>query len=542
MLSPRPLFVARAAIALFVAAAGAACASARGTGAPASSTHPLDIRYTVAVRAPASHYYDIELDVGALAGDTLLLQMPVWSPGRYARMDFARTVIAPHAETSDGAPLALEPVNGSLWRIDARGAKGVRVTYRVFANTLSGTFSVVDTAHANWNGASLFMYVVGHKPDPVRLHVEAPAGWRLMNGVATSETQRDFSFPNYDILIDTPTEIAPAFDVDSFRVDDRLYRVMVHHDGPEQGQRERFVRDVERIVRYENGVLGPPPLRTYTFLFNIGYDGADGMEHLVSTQIQTRERWSPGVAILPGVSEAAHEYFHVWNVKRIRPAALGPIEYTTEQYQPRLWVAEGWTQYYGEIALVRAGLEDRGAYYRTLAGVIDYNRTVPARRWQSVRLASIDAPFWDGAATPMASDRGESFVNYYFKGEALALLLDIEIRARSAGARSLDDALRALAHRSWDAPRASYYLSGRGYTEQDVEDAVSEAAGTNLHAWFERYVGGTAELPFDETLALVGLRARTDSGAVVLEEDPQATPEQRARRDAWLAGRTEQRQ
>ncbi|MGH7633030.1 MAG: hypothetical protein ACRENC_04830, partial [Gemmatimonadaceae bacterium] len=417
----------------------------------------------------------------------------------------------------------------------------VSFRYQVFANTLSGTFSVLDSAHANWNGASLFMYVVGHKPDSVRLTVTPPAHWHLINGASTTPDQHRFTFPDYDHLIDTPTEVARAFDVDSFRVNDRLYRVMVHHNGDEHGQRPRFVRDVEKIVRYENTVIGPPPLAMYTFLFNIGYDGSDGMEHLYSTQIQDPRPWSDTAAVLPGITSAAHEYFHVWNVKRIRPLALGPFDYATEQYQPSLWVAEGWTQYYGEIGLLRAGVVDTAWYYRTLSARIRMNLESPGRKYVSARMASFLAPFWDGGRPPMAVDRS-SYFTYYYKGDGLALLLDLTIRARTNGARSLDDALRDLKKRSWDALKASYYLQGRGYTEDDVVAAVSEAAGTDMHAWFGRYVGGVEDPPFAETLALAGLRYEVrgegNDREYVIEEIPGATAAQLRVRAGWLAGTT----
>jgi predicted metalloprotease with PDZ domain len=297
------------------------------------------------------------------------------------------------------------------------------------------------------------------------------------------------------------------------------------------------VRDVERIVRYENTVLGPPPLTMYTFLFNLGYAGGDGMEHLTSTQIINAHGWADTAGLLAGIETASHEYFHVWNVKRIRPAALGPFDYEHAQFEPSLWVAEGWTNYYGHIALVRAGIEGRAAYYQRLASLIQYNLERPAAKWVSARMASTLAPYWDGAAAPMRTDADESFISYYSKGEALALVLDLEIRSRTGGRRSLDDALRALKQRSWDAPTASYYLRGRGYTERDVERAVSEAAGTDLHEWFTRYVGGTEDVPFAAALAVAGVRftVRGEGAArqYVVSEDSAATPAQRALRERW---------
>jgi predicted metalloprotease with PDZ domain len=505
------------------------------------AARPYHIEYTIAMPNVASHLYDITLTASGLTGGAVDLQMPVWSPGRYGRMDFAKNVQDFSASGSDGKPLRWTKVNGSLWRVSLGASRSVRVTYRVFANApLSGTFSVVDTVHANWNGASLFMYVEGHKPDPVTLDVAPPENWTIMNGAVRSAGQRHFEFPNYDLLIDTPTEIAPAgaLMLDSFVVDQRTYRVMVHHNGPvSPATRARFVRDVAKIVRYENSVFGAPPLEEYTFLFNIGFPGGDGMEHLYSTQIQSRRFWTDTATFLPGIGSAAHEYFHVWNVKRVRPAALGPFDYTREQYEPSLWVAEGWTQYYGEVTLFRAGIEDTSEFYRDMSALIQENLTAPGRKQVSARMSSFNAPFWDGAPQAQPTNSNNTFISYYSKGAGIALYLDLFIRHRTGNAKSLDDAFNNLKARSWNAPSGSYYLQGRGYTEDDVERAVSDAAGVNMHAWFEQHVGGTEDMDYDEALGWAGLKlARADSAPWSIEPMAGATPDQLRVRAGWLSG------
>ena len=484
---------------------------------------------------PASHLYDISMDIAGLTGDSLPLQLPVWSTGRYARVDFAKNV--QQVEVHAGAKvLAFTKTNGSRWVVPLHGARSVTITYRVFANSLSGTYSVLDTAHANWNGAGLFMYVEGHKPDPVTLTIAPPAGWQVINGDTRTAGQLTYRFENYDRLIDTPTEVAPAFMVDSFVVDGKKYRTMVHHNGPApSAAHARFVGDIEKIVRYENSVFGAPPLDQYTFLFNLGYAGGDGMEHLYSTEIISRAPWIDSATVLSGVSTAAHEYFHVWNVKRVRPFLLGPFDYTKEVYQPSLWVAEGWTQYYGQAALHRAGITGKDEFYRSMTGIMRANLTAPGRKEVSARMASFHAPFWDGAPQGQPTNGANTFFSYYTKGSGLALYLDLYLRSRFDGAKSLDDVFNELKKRSWNAPNASYYLQGRGYTELDVEKAASTVAGEDMHAWFERYVGGTDDLDYDAQLAKFGLRlVRGD--AWHLEEAPDATDAQRRLRDGWVSG------
>jgi predicted metalloprotease with PDZ domain len=530
-------------IALLAAAALAGCGKpamiASSTAAPAPETRassPFDISYRIAWSDPASHEFDIELDIAKITGDAVRLQMPVWSPGRYAPFYFARNITNFRA-TSGTTPLHFDRENGSLWRIDTNGASSMTIRYRVFANTLSGTFSVLDTAHANWNGPSLFMYVVDHKPDPAKLHVTVPAGWEIVNGDSHAVAQADYSFENYDRLVDTPTEVARGIMLDTLRIDNRVYRSMVHHNGPTTpGLRRRFLDDLAKIVRYENTVFDPPPLEMYTFLFNIGYTGGDGMEHLYSTQIIDRAPWAEGTDVLPGLSTAAHEYFHVWNMKRVRAAALGPFDYTREIYQPSLWVGEGWTQYYGMVALPRSGVSPRGEIYDVAAQLIRANLTAPGRKEVSARMASFEAPFFDGATSGFAVNPNAWFT-YYFKGAGIALYLDLFIRERTNGRKSLDDAFKLLRDRTWGAPNASYYLQGRGYTEDDVEHAVSDAAGTDMHAWFETHVGGTEDMNYDEVLTPVGLQLVRDGGNYRVEPSPNATAAEIKLRDGWVAGK-----
>ena len=510
-------------------------------GAPLSAQR-YRIEYSIAMPEPASHLYEIAIFIGGLNGAPVDLQMPVWSPGRYAKMDFARNVQDFAAIVPGGGPLRWSKTDGSRWRVLPGNARSMRVSYRVFANApMSGTFSVLDTTHANWNGPSLFMYVDGHKQDPVTLSVAAPGDWTIINGEVNRPGQRFFNFPNYDLLVDTPTEVAPAESLmlDSFVVDNRYYRVMVHHNGPvPPGARERFVRDIESIVRYQNSVFSPPPLDQYTFLFNIGFPGGDGMEHLTSTQIANATAWTDTARLLPGLTTASHEYFHVWNVKRVRPVALGPFDYTREQYQPSLWVAEGWTSYYGFVTLRRSGIEDTPAFYARMANLFRQNLTAVGRKHVSARMASFHAPFWDGAPQAQPTNSANTFFSYYTKGAGIAAYLDLFIRNRTGNARSLNDAFNLLRNLTWNAPKTSYYLQGRGYTEDDVERVVSSAAGMNMHDWFERHVGGTEDLDFDEALRWAGLRlVRSDTGPWTIEELPDATPEQVKVRLGWITGR-----
>jgi predicted metalloprotease with PDZ domain len=330
---------------------------------------PLKINYALAMPRPNSHLFEVSIEVERPADsqiESLDFQMAKWSPGRYAVFDFAKNVQEFQATAGICPPkvfcdLAMRPVtrmDDQTWRVPFMNAQSLTITYKVFANDLSGTFSELDARHANFNGGCIFMYVVNHKQDPVSLEINPPKDWRITNGRTEKKDQREWRFPNWDLLIDTPTEIGPNWTEDNFKIDGRTYHVVVHSMGPEGGKRRALVRDIEKIVKTETAMWGPPEFDSYTFLIHFANDGVsgDGMEHLTSTQII-----QPGALADPGTLEetldtAAHEFFHVWNVKRLRPIELGPWDFTRPANTRGLWIAEGITNYYGHLMQRRAGL------------------------------------------------------------------------------------------------------------------------------------------------------------------------------------------
>src|SRR5215208_443780 len=287
------------------------------TGVAAAQERPLkSITYSLSMSRPTSHLFEVTIAVD-LSDDSrdkpLQFQMPKWSPGRYAVFDFAKNVQEFRANAR------VTRIDAHTWSVEPRGQTTLTISYKVFGNDLSGTFSQLDSRHANYNGASIFMYVVGHKPDPVKLTIQAPAGWRIVNGRTERSGQTEWQFPNWDILIDTPTEVAPDWTEDNFEVDGKKYHVVVHSFGPEGGKRATLVRDIEKIVRTQVAMWGAPEFEEYTFLLHFAADdhSGDGMEHLTSTQII-----EPGTLADPEIYDAvlgtvSHEFFHVWNVKRL---------------------------------------------------------------------------------------------------------------------------------------------------------------------------------------------------------------------------------
>ena len=540
-------YAARALCLLMLAATAAAPARAQDTSAPA-----YRISYTISMPEPASHLFDVAVDVGGLAGAKYVdFQMPRWSPGRYAVFDFAKNVqearvspFCPPDTKCKRASFPPERLDTQTWRADAQGADGLTFYYKVYADDLSGTFSQLDARHANFNGHSVFAYVAGHKHDPVSLKIDAPKGWKVINGQSKNTEQAEFSFANYDLLADTPTEVAPDFNVQTFEVGGKTYRVVVHSFGDEGGRRGELARRVERVVRAEVAMMPEPDYEQYTFLFHFDPTArrGDGMEHLNSTQIIETSALGSGRTLDEAVGTAAHEFYHVWNVKRLRPVGLGPWDFTRPVVTRGLWIAEGFTNYYGKLAQRRAGLWDDEQLLRAYAGAIGGIENQPGVRLTSPVEASLLAPFIDRASHDQKTNLPNVVVSYYPKGETVAVALDLIIRGRSKGRASLEDVMRRAYTKFYlEGPGDSYYLKGRAYTVEEFERLASETTGLDLSDFFRRHVHRPEPLPYEEAFAYVGLRlTRTPEAARTnyrIEKDDKAAPAALALREAWLKGR-----
>jgi predicted metalloprotease with PDZ domain len=492
-------------------------------GGAVAQDQPLKIKYWLAMSHPNSHLFEVTVEVGLPADaklSSLDLQMPKWSPGRYAVFDFAKNVQEVKARAACPAgldctlpDLTVTRLDDQTWRTEVGSfthpGMSVMFSYKVFANDLSGTFSELDSRHANFNGGCIFMYVVNHKQDPVSLSINPPKDWRMVNGRTEKPDQSEWQFPNWDIMTDTPTEIGRDWTEDDFKVDGKEYHVVVHSLGNEGGKRPALVRDIEKIVRTETAMWGAPEFESYTFLIHFAADGHsnDGMEHLTSTQII-----EPGALADPGMYEdaldaMAHEFFHVWNVKRLRPIELGPWDFTRPANTRGLWIAEGITNYYGHLMQRRAGLWPDAKLFSTLGQQIAEVENSPGSRLMSAEESSLSAPFIDDAPQAQQTNLANTSISYYPKGEVLGLVLDCLIRGKTGGRASLDDVMRRMYEEFYlKSPNATYYLRGRGYRPEDFERIVSEVSGADMSDFFKRFVRGVESPPYEEAFAQVGLQ------------------------------------
>jgi predicted metalloprotease with PDZ domain len=504
--------VLKTALVTLLAVLATAVQGARAQAAPGQA--PLRLEYHLRIEQPNMHLAEVEIDALQVNARSVDFAMPAWSPGRYAIYDFAKNVQEFAVTDAGGHPLEWSQPDKQTWRVETGGAGEVRAHYKVFWNDLNGSFSQIDSTHANVNGASTFMYVAGHKPDPVHLEILAPDGWKVVSGYSLDPAQRSFQAANYDRMIDTPLEISPAVTWDQFTEHGKTFRVAVHDYATDEDQRAALVNKlsdgVHKIVAVYLAMMPEPDFDNYTFIFHFAPDIAagDGMEHLNSTQIIVSQLLGDD-GIDEALTDAAHEFFHAWNVKRLRPAALGPFDYTKEDYTSSLWFAEGVTSYYSYVALRRAGIWSEADFRKRLNSEIQTLESEPGRKLMSAESSSFHAWFYDRSPQMQETNFANTTISYYNKGALLGALLDVEIRARTGGNKSLDDVMRLMYQRFYGAPPSSYYLGGRGYEEGDILQAVNEVSGGDFTDFFRRYVQGTDPLPYAETLAKAGLALKT---------------------------------
>jgi predicted metalloprotease with PDZ domain len=496
--------------------------------AAAQITAPPEISFTVAMSRPHTHLFDVEIAIkrasNAPAPDQQQLVMPVWTPGSYLVREFERNVQDFNATDAAGQPLKWEKINKDTWRVMTDGAHEWRATYRVYANELSVRTSELNSNHAFWNNANLLMYLDGFLKLPSTIRVLAPDVWKVATGLPGVPGQRNtFRAENFDILYDSPFE-ASNFKSLLFNVKGVAHRMVI--DGAGNYDPERMRRDVQKIVETEVELMGGEvPYRDYTFILHLRQNGGGGLEHLNSTALGYPRfgfriaRGDRATSAGPNTNDqserdyrsflslVSHEFFHLWNVKRIRPDALGPFDYTQENYTKLLWVAEGITDYYADITLRRAGLISEPDFLNATARALQSLQNTPGRLVQSAEESSFDA--W---IKYYRQDENSinSQVSYYDKGAILGMLLDLEIRKRSSGRKSLDDVMRYL--------YTEFFKKERNYTPADFQKAAELMAGSSLEEFFARYVRGKDELDYNGALSAAGLRL--DTGATSVDGKP----------------------
>jgi predicted metalloprotease with PDZ domain len=447
------------------------------------------ILYRLSLPEPQTHHCIVDVEADGVAGPVRLV-MPSWTPGSYLMREFPRNVVTFAAADGAGNPLSARKTDKNTWLVDPPADGRLRARYLVHADELSVRTSHLDATHAFVNGTSVFMYLEGRERDEARLEVRPPQGWRVTTALE-EVSPNVFRAAGYDELADSPLEIG-THEVIDFEVDGIPHRYAIWGRGNHDPQ--RLIADTARIVRAEKALFGELPYRAYTIILHLLPGGSGGLEHRDST-VLVADRWSfRGPAYEGFLGLVAHELFHAWNGKRIRPGVLGPFDYVHESYTRELWVVEGITTYYTDLILRRAGLITQPRYLEKVAEQITRLLTIPGRLVQPLEDASFDA--WIKFYRPDANTPNAT-ISYYHKGGLVALLLDLEIRRATGNRRSLDDVMRAL----W----AGYGRPDAGFPERRVEEIASEVAGTDLRPLFDRWLRTAEELDFAPWLETAGL-------------------------------------
>jgi predicted metalloprotease with PDZ domain len=465
------------------------------------SAQALDpVSYTIRFPAPATHYAEVEASVPADGRTDIELMMATWTPGSYLIREYARHVEAVRAATPAGEPLAVAKSSKNRWRIETAGADRVTVTYRVYCREMSVRTNWVEADFAMLNGAPTFLTLADAPPRPHDVRVELPPGWgESVTALPPAPDGRPHSYraADFDTLVDSPI-VAGNPATYAFTVEGTPHALVnVGEGGVWDGPTS--AADVERIVREQHRTWGFFPYERYFFL-NMLVEAGGGLEHKDSTLLMT-SRWTTRDRgrYLRWLGTVSHELFHAWNVKQLRPAALGPFDYEREAFTPSLWMVEGLTSYYGPLAVHRAGISTREEFLEALSGPIEALQTTPGRLVQPVADASYDA--WIKYYRRNENSPNTT-VSYYTKGAVIGFLLDARVREATGGQRSLDDVLKAAYAR---------YSGERGFRPGEFEAVASAVAGVDLGGWFDGAVRSTDELDYGPALAWYGLEFAPDA-------------------------------
>jgi predicted metalloprotease with PDZ domain len=454
---------------------------------------PPDISYTVSMSKPWTHLLEVEMRVKwDSMPERLELKMPVWTPGSYLIREYARHVQNFSSAGADGAAsLSWEKINKNTWEIQTNGAKTVTAKYLVYSNELTVRTNEVNDEHAFWNNGAALMFVKGQLNAASAVTVVPYGNWRVATGLPPVSGQANtFRAENFDVLYDSPFEVSNFTEL-KFEVQGKPHRFVV--TGEANYDPKRLVADTTKIVEEAHKIFGEFAYNDYTFIVNTR--GGGGLEHLNSTALQTsRFGFRPDTRYKGFLGLVAHEYFHNFNVKRIRPDALGPFDYENENYTKLLWVAEGGTEYYSNLLLRRAGLITDKEFLRDRAAGITALQNRPGRLEQSLESSSFDA--WIKYYRP-DENAVNNQISYYDKGEIVNMMLDMTIRSSSNGAKSLDDVMRYL--------YTEFFKKGKNYTPTDFQKAAELMAGKSLDDFFAKYVRGTTDIDYNAVVNAFGL-------------------------------------
>ncbi len=471
------------------------------------------IAYVVAMSEPASHLFEVRLEIRNWGTPTLDLKMPVWTPGSYLVREYARQVQDFQATQSNKSlSLSSYKLSKNHWQVETQDLREIAVSYRVFANHLSVRSNHLDSSHGYINGAALFFYLPGWEKAPIRVTIVPPNdNWQVTTSLplVPGETNT-FEAEDFDTLVDSPFEIG-NHRLERFEVLGKPHQLAIWGQG--NAKVEKIIEDIKKIITTEAKLYGGLPYDRYLFLLHLSASGFGGLEHKNCCSLNySRFNFRSPEKYNRFIQLVAHEFFHLWNVKRIRPKALEKFDYDGENYTTSLWFCEGTTSYYDMVIPLRAKIYDQKTFLALLGKEINTYLTIPGRKVQPLDESSFDA--WIKLYRRDANS-DNSQISYYLKGEMVSLMLDLLIRERHQNrrtaprisSRSLDDVMFLMWQR--------FGKEEIGFTAAELQDTIESVAGMDLRDFFGRYVYGTEELPLGEYLEPFGLQL-----APVMDKEP----------------------
>ena len=451
------------------------------------------IHFEVSFHEPQAHYAEIKMEISNLRNNYIDVKMPVWTPGSYLVREYAKHVEGVEACDADGNHLAVKKINKNTWRIQSDKAEKVTFAYRIYGFEVSVRTNFIDDSHAFLSPAATFMYIDGMKDQPVEVTVVPHANWATVStGLYPLEGKPNtFRAADFDILVDSPIEVGNQ-DVFTFEA------AGVHHEiamvGGGNYDKERLKADGATIVEEATAVFGTNPNKRYVFIVHNYQSGGGGLEHINSTVLgASRNGYQAERSYVGFLGLMAHEYFHLWNVKRLRPKELGPFDYDTENYTSLLWVMEGFTAYYDNLLLRRSGFLNETDYLQALSNDVSAVENRAGSQIQSVADASFDA--WIKYYRP-DENSANTTVSYYNKGALMGMLLDVKILAATQGEKRLDDVLKA-------AYEKFYVKENRGFEVGEFQALIEEVAGTSVADIFDA-AHAVGPLDYNRYLRAVG--------------------------------------
>lgn len=458
------------------------------------------VKYNLKMPRPQNHYYEVEMEVSGLDLKSFDVKLPVWAPGSYLVREFSKNVNLVKAFDEQGKELPVIKKEKNKWTVEKGTSKVVKVKYEVYAFELSVRTSFLDLTHGYVSGTGVFMYIEECRNNKGKLEIFPYKDFRVIStGMPkakegfTKDGSTIFEFENYDQLVDCPIEIGNQ-EVFEFTAAGVKHNVAIYGIG--NHNIEKLKVDMAKIVETTSAVIGENPNKNYTFIIHNVIDGQGGLEHMNSTTLSVN-RWTyEGGEYIGFLSLVAHEYFHLWNVKRIRPIELGPFNYDEENYTSLLWVMEGFTTYYDELLLLRAGYYTPEEYMPKLLSSLNYVEGSVGTRIQPVAHASFDA--WIKAYRPNENSSNTT-MTYYSRGALLAACFDAMIIAKYEGKKGLDHFMQQLYNKF-------YKKLNRGFTELEFQEELEAFLGQDLDQFFKDYIFGTKVPDYNAIFSKIGVR------------------------------------